>query len=316
MPIFFGGLGMHAVFDMPTSVTALARRAFPSPNRQRKALAARILRLLRSYGAGPGYRVSVAGLCRELRSSASTVRAALNNLGAQGAVEWRNSRGFVLARPIAGSIRVQVENCHHRWMRSIFQVRKAGALADVCSSNDVARAVGIRKTAATDVMLAMERLELLERLSGSLWRFCEKGSDAQVLSESYNLRLAIEPQSLLAAARGNDGLWLIQARERHMRVLCGERPADLTALCQLDAEFHQQLVCLSGNRFMIETTGQQIAIADLISNRSTDDLRHDLEEHLAIIAALAAGKRTRASEMLAHHLARAMHSERVMAVTA
>jgi DNA-binding GntR family transcriptional regulator len=127
-----------------------------------------------------------------------------------------------------------------------------------------------------------------------------------VLSESYNFRLAIEPQSLFAFPQEGDSLWLAQAGERHRRVLSGAEPADASSLSRLDSEFHRQLVRFSGNRFMIEGINQQIEMTGLLGQRRIGDLRQDLEEHLAIIAALQAGQNVRAARIMAQHLTLAL----------
>jgi hypothetical protein len=108
---------------------------------RRKALVARILRFLKLQKASTGYQVPVPELCREFDSSETSVRAALNLLGAHGAVDWCNNRAFVLAAPIVQTLRLQTERCESRWMRAILHARAIGVLEDVCSGDDVAWAI-------------------------------------------------------------------------------------------------------------------------------------------------------------------------------
>src|SRR5262245_52186839 len=63
-------------------------------------LAARILRMLKEQGAGPGHHLVELDLCRMFNVARTPVRGALRLLAEQGAVEARANRGYVLREPV------------------------------------------------------------------------------------------------------------------------------------------------------------------------------------------------------------------------
>ncbi|MGH8269504.1 MAG: GntR family transcriptional regulator, partial [Steroidobacteraceae bacterium] len=65
-------------------------------SRLQTELAGRILQLLKEQGAGPGHHLVEQDLCRQFGVSRTPVRGALKLLAAQGALQPRAHRGFIL----------------------------------------------------------------------------------------------------------------------------------------------------------------------------------------------------------------------------
>jgi DNA-binding GntR family transcriptional regulator len=268
-----------------------------APIGTQSSLSARILRSLRRRGADIGYRVRVAELCQELDAPPVSVRKALNLLGARGTLDWFHGREFVLAAPIGRPVRTQAEASQSLLMQAVLCARDEGALASECSSDDVARTLDVRKIIAVQALNGLERLGLAERDPGPCW--CLRNTVTALL-ESYRLRLAVEPLSLLSPLRRTDSVWLSQMGQRHRTLLADG--GDAESFSRLDGEFHRQLAGFSGNRFMSEAIGQQVEIAGLTAKHSIPELMRDVEEHLAILTALERGKDGEAASLLMRHL--------------
>jgi DNA-binding GntR family transcriptional regulator len=275
-------------------------RIFPSRDRYSVqasfSLPARILKFLRLRRADAGACICVESLCRQLGAPPQPVRDALNLLAIRGTLDFIHGRDFVLAAAPGCSIRLQTGNGQFLLMQAILTARRRQLLPQDCSVDDVALAMDVRKKVAAHAMEGLEELGLAMRRPAGRWQV--GGIDAAMLLESYRFRLAVEPACLRSWQ--TDMLFLARLKQQHCEALA--YPRDRAHLSRLDREFHLCLAAQSGNRYMSEAVGRQIEIASLWEERSSAALKQDLEDHLAILAALEAGQEKAAAGLLTRHL--------------
>lgn len=138
--------------------------------------------------------------------------------------------------------------------------------------------------------------------------YAPKVTGNSALLESRDFRLVIEPMSLTSLS-GRAALALQPIWMRH-RDLLAQGCTDVAILSDLDMEFHDFLVRLSGNRFFIEFVREPLALMRRSDSRDAMELQRDLADHLEILAALEQGKVAAAAELLARHLGDAFKLQR------
>ena len=85
----------------------------------------------------------------------------------------------------------------------------------------------------------------------------------------------------------------------------GYKTLSATELYEVNAQFHETIAGMSGNRFLAQTITRLNQLRRLIEYRQTverDRVFRQTGEHLAILKLLIAGKNERAAEMLRRHL--------------
>jgi DNA-binding GntR family transcriptional regulator len=146
----------------------------------------------------------------------------------------------------------------------------------------------------------------IERREGRGWSFVQLIDSVEAYRESYELRQMLEPAGLI-----NDSFKLDEAilkRLRHQQVMVrdgGWKSLSQIELFETNAQFHQGLAEMSGNRFLIGVIERQNQLRRLVEYRQTlhrEQVRGQNVEHLQILDTLERGLRFEASQVLAHHL--------------
>jgi DNA-binding GntR family transcriptional regulator len=256
-----------------------------------------------------GMRLREEELARRLAVSRTPVRGALRLLAHLGIAEAATGRGFVLAR--AGEqligMAVLVPGQPDRELRAaLIRDRLASRIDAEQSQVALARQYGVGLPVLQRVLHAMEQEGLVVR-RGWRWAFVSTLVDGGSQQASYQLRMMVEPPSLLLPSFRVEPATLAQLAEEHRALLdqleAGTPEADL--IFQLDAKFHETLARWSGNPFVENLVRQQNALRQLIEFKSYVDwprVRDWCGEHLEILHALRCGDRAGASRLLERHL--------------
>jgi DNA-binding GntR family transcriptional regulator len=288
-----------------------ADEATPRASRLQTDLAARILRLLKDQGAGPGHHLVELDLCRHFDVSRTPVRGALKLLADQGAVEARANRGYVLRGPITEAPDLDIVNPEdeedQRLFVAIAEARNQGRMPDQCSQLEVARLFGAKLPTVVRVLRQLAELGLVERKPGNGWSFAAPVDLSRVRAESYAFRTVLEPAGLLEATFELDREWLDRIRAEHL-AFRKRKWRDTLAVewFAIDADFHEGVARGSGNRYILGAVRRQNKLRSFMNIQWIDGAERvidSIDEHLAILDAIEAGDNRKAHDLMKAHLA-------------
>jgi DNA-binding GntR family transcriptional regulator len=281
-----------------------------SPSRLSADLAARILDLLKEQKAGIGHHLVELDLCRHFGVSRTPVRGALKLLAAQGIVELRANRGFVVSRSVEAIPALEPADDRHEDDRRLFvaiaEARMTGKLPDQCSQQEIVRAFDTKLAVVLRVLRQMAEIGLVERKTGHGWSFLPSIDSGLAQNESYRFRMVLEPAALLEPTFHLDREWVRKARSEHERFR--NRPwRDTLAVefYEMNADFHERLALFSGNRYMHSCMQQQNQLRRFLNYHweyGVDRVQESIDEHLAILALLERGDNAGAAAMMRSHL--------------
>lgn len=279
-------------------------------SRLQTELAGRILQLLKEQGAGPGHHLVEQDLCRQFGVSRTPVRGALKLLAAQGALQARAGRGFILRRSIRGVPEVESVNLQEEEDRELFvaiaEARNSGSLPADCTQQELVRLFGGKLPAVGRVLRHLSQLGLVERKRGHGWSFVASINSASAQAESYTFRQILEPAELLQPGFELDRRWASTCRARHM--VFKRKPWRKTLAVEffaMNADFHEQLARCSANRYLLDAIQRQNQVRSFLNYQwayGVERVRASIEEHLGILDALEAGQNRRAAELMRKHL--------------
>ena len=281
-----------------------------APSRLQSDLAARILRLLKDQGAGPGHRLVELDLCQQFGVSRTPIRGALKELEGQGWVESRVNRGFILLDPltdvsVSEPINFQEEEDKELISR-IAEARVNGKLARDVPQQEICRMFDVKLPTAVRVLRRLADLGLVERKPGNGWSFLQSIDNPRAHAESYAFRRIVEPQLVLQKTFELDREWLENIKARHLAFRKTRwRDSLAVEFYNMNSDFHEGLARCSGNRFMLSAVHKQIQLRTFLNyywSAGTERPRASIDEHLAIIAALERGDNEQASALMVDHL--------------
>jgi DNA-binding GntR family transcriptional regulator len=279
-------------------------------SRLQTELAGRILHLLKDQGAGPGHHLVEQDLCRQFGVSRTPIRGALKLLAAQGALQGRTHRGFILRGPIRAApevetVRPQEEEDNELFI-AIAEARNTGRLPSDCTQQELVRLFEARLPTVGRVMRHLSQLRLVERKRGHGWSFVASIDSAGAQAESYALRQILEPAGLLQPGFALDLEWARACRTRHLAFKRKPwRKTLAVEFYEMNADFHEQLARCSGNRYLLDAMQRQNQVRSFLNYQWTygaERVQTSIEEHLGILDALEAGQNRRAADLMRAHI--------------
>jgi DNA-binding GntR family transcriptional regulator len=296
--------------DMAAARGMNADTVTPRASRLQTDLAARILRLLKEQGAGPGHHLVELDLCRHFDVSRTPVRGALKLLADQGAVEARANRGYVLRGPVTEAPDLDIGNPEEdedqRLFVAIAEARNQGRMPDQCSQLEIARLFDAKLPTVVRVLRQLAELGLVERKPGNGWSFAAPIDLSHARAESYAFRAVVEPAGLLEATFERDREWLDRIRADHLALRKRKWRDALTAeLFAIDADFHEGIARCSGNRYVLDAVQRQNRLRSFMNIQwinGADRVIDSIDEHLAILDAIEAGNNRKAHDLMKAHL--------------
>jgi DNA-binding GntR family transcriptional regulator len=280
-------------------------------------LAARILRMLKEQGAGPGHHLVELDLCRHFDVSRTPVRGALKLLAEQGTVEARANRGYVLRGPVTQAPDIEVANPEdeedHRLFIAIAEARNQGRMPDQCSQLEVARLFDAKLPTVVRVLRQLAELGLVERKPGNGWSFTLPINSGQARLDSYAFRSIIEPAGLLESTFELDREWMDRSRSEHLAFRKRKwRDTLAVELFALNTDFHEQIARCSGNRYFLDAVQRQNKLRSFMNIQWVNGAGRvvdSIDEHLGIMDALDGGDKQAAHDLMKAHLVKARDVE-------
>jgi len=279
-------------------------------SRLQKDLAGRILHLLKEQGAGPGHHLIEQDLCRQFGVSRTPIRGALRLLAAQGALQARTHRGYILRSPVrtapeVESVSLQEEEDNELFI-AIAEARNTGRLPGDCTQQELVRLFDAKLAVVGRVMRYLAQLGLVERKRGHGWSFVTSINSASAQAESYAFRHILEPAELLQPGFELDREWARASRARHLAFR--RRPWRKTLAVEffgMNADFHEQLARCSGNRYLLDAVQRQNRVRSFLNYQWTygvERVQASIDEHLGILDALEGGDNRRAAQLMRAHI--------------
>ncbi|SDB98058.1 DNA-binding transcriptional regulator, GntR family [Cupriavidus sp. YR651] len=278
-----------------------------SVGRPRLALRDRIAQWIRSEALAAGDRLNEQKLAESLGVSRTPIRAALDELEAQGYVERRRNKGVALLLPPPVSDPDDTAPAEEdQLLTRIAHDRQRRALADEVSERDLMETYGETRATIKQALVRLADLGIVERRLGYRWKFQDAVWYSEARVESYRFRLVIEPAAILEPTFQLAPEWAAHMRIQHSAFLTQPwTEASAVAFFETNAAFHEGLAIASGNRFYVDA----IRRLNRMRRLSNYDWKHGRErmevschEHLGILAALESGNREGAAELMRRHL--------------
>ncbi|HLW91794.1 MAG TPA: GntR family transcriptional regulator [Roseiarcus sp.] len=249
-------------------------------------------------------------LAKALAVSRTPVRSALRVLEQMGFVRFEARRGFTLARSVEtnGAIdRLLPRSPDEMLQEAIIADRAASKLAASVSEAELVARYRVSRGAVRRVMMTLRGDGIAQRLPGYGWRFSEMLDSPQAIRESYEFRIAVE-----CAALGQPGFSappdeLDELRKAHEVLLNAPGRFEPRIWFSINSRFHEAIASWSGNRFLLDAIRRQNALRKLdeyhwFRDLEPESIRRSLDDHIAILAAIAEGETEWAASLMKRHL--------------
>ncbi|WP_137934540.1 GntR family transcriptional regulator [Mesorhizobium comanense] len=268
-------------------------------------LQARILDQLRQLlgeALEPGDRINEAEISDRLGVSRTPVRRALQQLQAEGAVDYEQNRGFRLADVsllLKNSEAEQEMLLDERVMRDM----AIGELRSVISERALMQKYAVANGVLMSTLRRLTRDHLVEPSPGRGWIFADVGAEA--LANGYRFRQIIEPAAILSDDYAIDAPALEAIDADHAHAIENLEAMDRRRLFDLDARFHRLVAQGARTADLVDAIERQNNIrrvTEYLGFVRLERLRQSMIEHRGIIAALLHGERQTAAALMRIHL--------------
>jgi DNA-binding GntR family transcriptional regulator len=282
-------------------------------------IAADITSLIASGDMSAETHLTTPSLAERYSVSRSPVREALRLLEDQGIVRQERNRGYFVnpltarrkaaalktATPIQSAPRAYYIFAED-WVRDVIP-------EDVTETFLVERYALSRAELAT--VLARASAEgWIERKPGYGWRLLPVAKTPEAQAQLYRMRMLLEPAAFLEPSFRFDRDVCARLRADLERIRAGANlawPAD--RLHAFGVQFHEDLMRMSGNPFLLQAVQRVNRMRRLLEYRSMIDRARVLEEsteHLDILEPLERGDLVETSFRMRGHVARALDRKR------
>jgi DNA-binding GntR family transcriptional regulator len=278
------------------------------PNQLHLQLAQRILTHARLSRFEPGHHLTETSLQEVLGTSRGPIRAALAHLARQKVLEKRPNKGFFLVRapgnlhksnglPAAEDEKIYL---------SIAADRLTHELPESVTENELMRRYELPRPRLRRILDRIASEGWAQRRTGHGWTFQPLIDSVEAYRENYELRIILEPAGILSPSFKLDFAEIERLKRQQEFVHSeGYNSLSQTELFEVNAQFHETIAAMSGNRFLAQTIARLNQLRRLIEYRQTLDrsrVHRQTGEHLAIIKLLESKKHKSAAKMMHRHL--------------
>jgi len=274
-------------------------------------LARQIVDHVRERKLAKGHHLVEMALATRFAVSRTLVRASLKRLADARIVEPRRHQGFFLIKSwdqLEGSVIAVPPPVEEALYRRIVRDRINGKIPERITQVALIAHYGADRASLLRALATMADEGIVTKNKGHGWTFQPAIDSAVSVRNSYDFRRTLEPSGILLASFRVDAAALARLRASHLALLARAQTASGPNLFGLDTEFHETIASFTHNSFFIQAMQQQNRMRRLMEYRGYANRRRVrvwVREHLAIIEALAAGKRGRAAQLMDRHLERA-----------
>ncbi len=274
-------------------------------------LAQKILGVALETGMAAGDHLPEQTFSKACGVSRTPIRSAFKVLEERDALEWRAEEGYflTLASPedISATIR-SLEESEHSVAHQILSDRAERRIGAVQSVSALARRYNAPRASVLNALKVLTKDGIVRQLPGRAWAFQPMVDSANAIEDSFDFRILMEPQAILAPDFALDTKRAGLLRERMTSFLNAPEGAVAPAgFRRIDVEFHTLIAECSGNRFLrgtltahhrLRKASQKIALSPEFR------LRQAMLEHLEILDSLERSQFQLAADQIVVHLRR------------
>lgn len=278
-------------------------------NARHTELAQKILDIALRSGWKVGDRLVEKRLAELCNVSRTPIRLALKVLENHQIVEKTPGRGYVLALdPTAETpgLLTTFQDEKTELADQIMQDRVGRRLGDSVTISEVSRRYDAPRAAVQKALEILHAQGVLRRAEGQAWVFLPLLSDIETLQDSYEFRLVLEPQALLAEDLSLDTARAHAIRNQTDALLAhGENEIPARDFQLADFAFHDLVARSCGNHFLSETLVAHNRLRQLqraIPSASDYRMRQALHDHMKILDYVEQGHYAAAADQMRLHL--------------
>ncbi len=275
----------------------------------RSRLPAHILDHVRRHRLPAGQHLPEQALADAFRVSRAPVRAALQELAAQGVVRLERNRGFFLQKGAAELVDAppaMAPDAADAPYLTVAADRLSGALPARVTENELIRRYGWPRGQVLKILHRIAEEGWAERLPGHGWAFLPVLTSRAAYDQGYRFRAALESAAVQEPDFRPVPAALRAARAQQQALLDGDMlRLSRAELFQINAGFHEMLVGWCGNPFFGDALARVNRLRRLIEYRVTQErgrLVRQCREHLDILDLVEAGDSARTAAFLRAHI--------------
>lgn len=253
------------------------------------------------------------GLADRFLVSRSPVRAALELLETHGLVQQTPNRGYFVrpltAKTKAGALKLQSTNCRdapEAYYRFAEDWVRDGVAEEVTETFLLDR-YAISRAELTAILTRATAEGWIERKAGYGWRLLPVAKTPAAQAQLHRMRSLLEPAAFLEPTFRIDQAVLDRLRTELTRVLEGaHRTWPAERLHGVGVSFHEELIRMSGNPFLLQAVQRVNRMRRLLEYRSMIDrtrVQCETREHLEILEPLVQGDVVETSFRMRRHIA-------------
>lgn len=272
-------------------------------------LAGRILAHASAQGLSAGTHLTAQSLGDHFGVSRWTVSQALQLLADKGVLRHEANRGYFLSDAELAAPEQLGLSTQPELTRVYFQIaedRLRGLLKDRVTETYLRQTYQLTHRQLSELLRKISREGWAERRIGYGWTFSPILRTPESLEQTYSLRLAIEPASLLEPSFHLSPEAAARLREVEGQILAGGAET-MTAdeLYEHAVKFHETLAEASQNPFFSDVLRRVNRVRRLLVYRAMVDRQRyyrQAREHLHILDLVEAGRNREAADAMRDHL--------------
>lgn len=260
-------------------------------------------------------KLATPSLAERFSVSRSPVREALRLLEVDGVVRKDPNRGYFV-KPLSAKARSSA-------IKAVATTQDAPrayyALAEDWVRDDIAETVterfllsryDVSRAELAGILTRAAAEGWIERRRGYGWKLLPVAKTPEAQAQLYRMRLLLEPAAFLEPSFKLDRAVVDRLRADLERIRDGAHlswPAE--RLHAVGVAFHEELVRMSGNQFLLQAVQRINRMRRLLEYRSIIDRKRVLQEtaeHLDILTVLSGGDLVETSFRIRRHVARAL----------
>jgi DNA-binding GntR family transcriptional regulator len=280
-------------------------------------LAAQILDHIRASGLECGAHLPAQEYADRFNVSRSPVTQALKLLAAKQILSHVPNHGFYVAAsavPDASDIGLASGNPLKNVYFRMAEDRLRGVLEEQVSERALRQRYNLTRGEVGELLNRAAQEGWAERRPGYGWTFSPILTTPIALEQSYRLRLALEPATLLEPTFDLPRSVAARARAREQLLLDGEiETMSPDALYERGVRYHEMLAEASRNPFFLDALRRINAMRRLFTYQAMQDRRRyygQVRDHIRILDLLIQGRNEQAAEAMRAHIERVVRSIR------
>lgn len=275
------------------------------------ALARQILNVALESGMKRGDHLTEQAFSEACGVSRTPIRSAFKLMEINNILEWRQEEGYFFSAATgdqAAKALQDIEEAEESLARRILSDRAERRIEEVQSVSALARRYGAPRNAVLLALKILSQDGIVTQLPGRAWAFQPMIDSQKSIDDSFDFRLLMEPQAILAPGFSLDikrvGLLRVQIDDF---LNADDDQITTGAFRRMDNEFHVLIAQCSGNRFVRGSLLVHHRLRKASRRGSSTPnfrLRQAMTEHLEILDSLECNQFDLAADQMVVHLRR------------